>query len=333
MNTYQILHKQSYRNDAYSIVPIRMDDRYTIMRWRNEQIYHLRQNKLLTEEEQDNYFNAVIQPLFSQDKPEQLLFSFLKNEECIGYGGLVHIDWEKQKAEVSFLIASHLEKDFLKEYMTIFFGFIEDVAFVELGLNKLYTYAYDVRPHIYPIIEANGFIRKEVLPQQIKVDKAYADVIIHEKEPVYPRLRLANISDMETTFKWASDPMVRKFSFNKNKISYPEHQQWFIDKIKDKDCEYYIFHNRYEYLGSIRYDIENNVSGRISYLIDPHLFQKGYGKKMFGMGMELLNKRKPELEKIYGFIEPENIACLKVVAFYGFSVTQETNRYKVTKTF
>ena len=31
----------------FSIVPIRMEDRYDIMKWRNEQIYHLRQNKPL----------------------------------------------------------------------------------------------------------------------------------------------------------------------------------------------------------------------------------------------------------------------------------------------
>lgn len=333
MNTYKILHKQIYRDDVYSIVPIRMEDRYDIMRWRNEQIYHLRQSKPLTEEEQDNYFNTIIQPLFTQDKPEQLLFSFLKGEECMGYGGLVHIDWEKQKAEVSFLIASHLEKDFLQEYMTIFFGFMDEVAFVELGLNKLFTYAYDVRPHIYPIIEACGFIRKEFLPKQIKSGEVYADMVIHEKEPVYPRLRLANISDMETTFKWASDPLVRKFSFNKNRITYPEHQQWFVNKINDKNCEYYIFHNQHQCLGSIRYDIENGDSGRISYLVDPSLFQKGYGKMMFGMGIELLKKRRPEVKQIYGFIEPENIACLKVVEFYGFNRTLEADLYKVTKTF
>jgi hypothetical protein len=35
---------------------------------------------------------------------ESLLFSFLKNGECIGYGGLVHINWIDQNAEISFMI-------------------------------------------------------------------------------------------------------------------------------------------------------------------------------------------------------------------------------------
>jgi RimJ/RimL family protein N-acetyltransferase len=55
---YKCLDKQVFSKENYSIVPIRMEDRYAIMQWRNEQIYHLRQNKLLTKEEQDVYFNT-----------------------------------------------------------------------------------------------------------------------------------------------------------------------------------------------------------------------------------------------------------------------------------
>lgn len=331
MNTYKILHKQSYKNDEYSIVPIRMEDRYDIMRWRNEQIYHLRQNKPLTEEEQDNYFNKIIPPLFTQDKPGQLLFSFLKDEECIGYGGLVHIDWEKQKAEVSFLIATHLENNFLKEYMTIFFRLIDEVAFVELGLNKLYTYAYDVRPHIYPFLEANGFIRKEVLPQQIRGGEVYADVIIHEKEPVFPRLRLATISDMETTFKWASDPRIRKFCLNNGVIHFQKHQQWFTSKIRDKACEYYILFDHADSLGSLRFDIEDGEVAKINMLIDLAYQGKGYGKTILEMGIELLKKRRTEVKKAYGEVFPKNISCLQTVDSLGFHITKVDNLYFVEK--
>ena len=37
----------------YKIVPIRYEDRFDIMKWRNEQMYHLRQSKPLTEEDQE----------------------------------------------------------------------------------------------------------------------------------------------------------------------------------------------------------------------------------------------------------------------------------------
>jgi len=333
MNTYKILHKQSFRSDEYSIVPIRMEDRYDIMKWRNEQIYHLRQNKPLTNAEQDNYFNEVVLPLFHQDMPDQILFSFLENENCIGYGGLVHIDWDKQKSEVSFIINTRLEKDFLKEYMTIFFSLIDEVAFVELGLHKLYTYSYDVRPHIYPLIEANGFIRKKVLPRQLRGGEVYADVVIHEKEPSYPRLRLANISDMETTFKWATDPLIRKYCLNKSEITFHDHQKWFTRKIREDECEYYIFYDSDNSLGSIRFDIENGTVAKANLLVDSNHQGKGYGKTILEMGIELLKKRRTEVRKAYGEVFPENIASLQIVDSLGFQITKADKIYWVEKPF
>ncbi len=50
MNTYKSLNKQTFSKGEYSIVPIRFEDRYDIMKWRNEQVYHLRQDGLLTDE-------------------------------------------------------------------------------------------------------------------------------------------------------------------------------------------------------------------------------------------------------------------------------------------
>src|SRR5690554_4318645 len=91
-NSYKSLVQQSYTNGKYSIVPIRYEDRFKIIEWRNEQMYHLRQNSLLTIESQENYFQNVVAKLFDQEKPSQILFSYLKDGECIGYGGLVHIN-------------------------------------------------------------------------------------------------------------------------------------------------------------------------------------------------------------------------------------------------
>ena len=54
MRTYKALQQNVFEMDEYSIVPIRSDDRYEIMKWRNEQIYHLRQDKPLTKEVQDS---------------------------------------------------------------------------------------------------------------------------------------------------------------------------------------------------------------------------------------------------------------------------------------
>ena len=49
MNSYKCIVEQKFSFKSYSLVPIRYEDRMDILKWRNDQIYHLRQNKPLTE--------------------------------------------------------------------------------------------------------------------------------------------------------------------------------------------------------------------------------------------------------------------------------------------
>ena len=137
MNCYKILNNQIFTNEDYSFVPIRNQDRYLIMKWRNEQIYHLRQKTVLTEKDQDNYFVNIINPLFDQDEPEQLLFSYLKNGRCIGYGGLVHINWIDSNAELSFLIDTELEKNEFDRHYSNYLKFINHLKFLKYNLITL----------------------------------------------------------------------------------------------------------------------------------------------------------------------------------------------------
>ena len=60
MPQYKCLKQQEYTLGDYSIVPLRYEDRFFIMKWRNEQIYHLRQARPLTEEDQQRYFDNVV---------------------------------------------------------------------------------------------------------------------------------------------------------------------------------------------------------------------------------------------------------------------------------
>ncbi len=118
----------------FCIEPIQEEHRYKIMQWRNEQLYHLRQTKPLTEKDQDNYFHNVIEPQFNQDTPEQVLFSFLHDNECIGYGGLVHIDWQDKNAEISFVMDTKLENNYFGDLWRSFLKLIDMVAFDDLRL-------------------------------------------------------------------------------------------------------------------------------------------------------------------------------------------------------
>lgn len=180
-NQYKKLSQQIFSENEYSIVPIRFEDRYDIMKWRNEQLYHLRQNNPLTKADQDAYFEKVVSSLFEQETPNQILFSFLKNNQCIGYGGLVHINWIDQHAELSFIMDTALEQDYFQSNWYIFLNLIEQVAFNELRLHKIFTFAFDLRPNLYSIFEQFGMNKEAVLKEHCLYNNKYIDVIIHSK--------------------------------------------------------------------------------------------------------------------------------------------------------
>jgi RimJ/RimL family protein N-acetyltransferase len=179
--TYSCLNNNSFSHNEFSLVPIRYKDRLDIMNWRNEQIYHLRQEKLLTVQDQDNYFDTIVVKLFNQLKPNQILFSYLENDICIGYGGLVHINWIDKNAEISFLNNTALEKEHYAEHLSIFLDLIEEVAFKELELHKIFTYAFDVRPKLYTLLESAGFLKEAVLKEHCLFNEEFKSVVIHSK--------------------------------------------------------------------------------------------------------------------------------------------------------
>jgi RimJ/RimL family protein N-acetyltransferase len=181
MKEYKVLNNQSFTDGSYSIVPLRFEDRMLIMQWRNEQLYHLRQQKPLTAEDQDNYFNTVVARLFDQEQPGQILFSYLENGICVGYGGLVHINWADRNSEISFIMNTSLEKDYYAKHLLLFLKLIEEVAFMELRLHKIFTYAFDIRPHLYPVLETAGFDRDAVLKEHCLFNGEFKDVVIHSK--------------------------------------------------------------------------------------------------------------------------------------------------------
>ena len=181
MKKYKVLNQNIFSKGEFKIVPIRFEDRIDIMKWRNEQVYHLRQEKPLTEESQEKYFKETITNLFEQQKPNQILFSYLKNDKCIGYGGLVHINWIDKNAEISFIMNPDLEEDYFHFHWSIYLEMIESLAFEELGFHKLYVYAFDLRPHLYEVLLSSGYFRDAILKQHCYFNNKFLDVIIHSK--------------------------------------------------------------------------------------------------------------------------------------------------------
>jgi len=176
-------HQYHLKYKEYEILPIRKEDILLIKEWRNKQISILRQNKFLTSYQQMKYYRTFIIPNFYKRKPEMILFSYLFKKKCIGYGGLVHIDWINKKVELSFLLEpSRLldEKQYEIEF-SIFIKFMKKITFEKLKFNKIYTETFDLserKKHI-EVLEKNGFKFEGRLRQNVYKNGKYIDSLTH----------------------------------------------------------------------------------------------------------------------------------------------------------
>ncbi|RYU92901.1 GNAT family N-acetyltransferase [Emticicia agri] len=322
MREYSCLIKQQFSSDKYAIVPIREEDKYAIMEWRNEQIYHLRQAELLTTEKQDWYFTNIVAKLFTEENPKQLLFSYLENGICIGYGGLVHINWIDKNAEISFIIKTELEKEYFEFHWTTYLSLIEQVAFIELNFHKIFTYAFDIRPHLYQAIEKSNYLLEARLKDHCLFQNRFIDVLIHSKINAIT-LRKADENDLMQYFEWTNDEEVRKQSFNSNPISLENHSNWFHKKLADKNCLMLIAENaQKEPIGQVRF--EKDTAQKISVIgvsLDKSCRGKGLAGKILEQASVYFLKENPDYI-VEAYIKAENKGSLGAFSKAGFSLSK-----------
>jgi RimJ/RimL family protein N-acetyltransferase len=177
---YKCLTNNNFNFNEFSLESIRAVDIESIRNWRNAQLDVLRQDKIITKEEQIKYFNDHIWPETIKNEPRNILFSFFRNDDLIGYGGLVHISWKDLRAEISFLINPENLSD--EDYCLFFSSFltlIKSVAFDYLKFNRLFTETFNIRQFHISILESNGFIREGVLKEHVIINGKYVDSIFH----------------------------------------------------------------------------------------------------------------------------------------------------------
>ncbi len=147
-----------------------------LKKWRNEQMDILRQSKPLTDKDQEKFYKKL-----KRDK-NQVLFSILdKNGRLIGYCGIVHIDWENKRGEISFILETGTEKRH-SEYSMLFLEtmvMLRDYAFKKLILHKIFTETWAFRKFHINLLEKSGFKRDARLPDHVWKKNRFSDSLIH----------------------------------------------------------------------------------------------------------------------------------------------------------
>lgn len=178
---YKVLNQNIFSRGDYAAIPIREEDMESIRRLRNAQMDVLRQKRELTATDQQNYFNNVVVPLFELEEPEQLLFSFFKDFNLIGYGGLVHLSWIDKRAEMSFLVQPerYTDQNIYGEDWLNFIELMKELCFDEMKFNRLFTETYEFRKFHISIIEQADMKEEGRMKQHIFEKGKFHDSILH----------------------------------------------------------------------------------------------------------------------------------------------------------
>jgi RimJ/RimL family protein N-acetyltransferase/predicted ATP-grasp superfamily ATP-dependent carboligase len=157
------------------------NDIETIRLWRNAQMDVLRQSEPITPEAQRAYFASTVWPETQHHQPKQILLGIERSGVLIGYGGLVHIAWAYQRAEVSFLLAPELELDTstLAHTFTQFLELMQELAFQDLQLQRLTTETYAHRTVHIQGLERAGHQAEGRLRDHVLVDGQPTDALVH----------------------------------------------------------------------------------------------------------------------------------------------------------
>lgn len=147
------------------------------------------------------------------------------------------------------------------------------------------------------------------------------------------KLRKAIVTDATTVYDWANDPDVRQSSYSKAAISWDGHIQWFISKIADPRCEYFIAEIDTVPVAQIRFDLsaEEDEAYVISYLIAKDWRGKGLGNPVLIKGIQKLGDAQ-NARKIVGYVKNSNNASIKAFDRAGFKKI-ETLKYPDSSKF
>lgn len=168
--------RQEFVDNDLRLVPIRQGDLRAIMNWRNAQMAFLRQDAPLSEEDQQRYWNRL-RAGFQDYNPDEILFSYLDQDRCIGYGGLTRISWSSRNGELSFLMDPEVED--YPYHFTSFLKILKEVVFQNLRFHRIWSETYDVRPEHVAILEKCGFIPEGRMRQHARVEGKWVDALIH----------------------------------------------------------------------------------------------------------------------------------------------------------
>lgn len=131
-------------------------------------------------------------------------------------------------------------------------------------------------------------------------------------------VRYAVESDARSIFELSNEPFVRRYSINKKRIIWQEHEAWFSAKIKDACYDFFVVEVRGEFAAQVRYQLEMEKMV-VSLSIAAPFRGKGFAAEILRTSARMVFAARPILSEIIAYIDPENAVSARVFAKVGYA--------------
>jgi RimJ/RimL family protein N-acetyltransferase len=141
-------------------------------------------------------------------------------------------------------------------------------------------------------------------------------------------------SDCDLMFELSNDPIVRKASFNQEKIQYSEHCKWYEDNLANVNVLFFLVFtdiDETEFIGQIRFKRNSEHASEciISLSITEQFRGKHMASEFLELGIKELSQKWGLINTVVAEVKEENVPSNSLFSSYGFSLSSEANTYKL----
>jgi UDP-2,4-diacetamido-2,4,6-trideoxy-beta-L-altropyranose hydrolase len=136
------------------------------------------------------------------------------------------------------------------------------------------------------------------------------------------KLRIADETDLLTTFTLSNDPEVRNVSFNNKEIDFKEHEKWFYEKIGNSSTLFLIAEVKDVFVGQIRFEVQEE-GAVVGFSMEKHFRGEGLSYLIMQKAIDNLKVAHPTVKEVFAYIKKVNERSIRYFEQCGYVFSKE----------
>lgn len=207
---------------------------------------------------------------------------------------------------------------FVDNQKQIYAAMAHDNVIIEGGDFSQYSIAdfQEVLEDKFRALDSNQYVEK----QSAIFDGKSGQRILGLINTLNISFRAAGKSDLQRTFEWSSDEMVRKNSYHSEVITIKNHTKWFLNKIVSENTLFLIVLVNDQPAGVVRYE-NDTAAAVVGILIGKEYRGQNLASHILSKSAEIYFEKFEN--PVQAFIKKQNIASIKSFEKAGYTFSEE----------